>query len=203
VINNKEPHQAQGAAHRSAAAVDINTKAADRLTKETNKNTVVVDKNAKAADKNAEDIDKNAEDTRRRAEIASKSAEAENKITRRKADEADAHDVNTEAPAYDDRGRFSGDTTKADTTKQAGDEMEDTDWMEMGLVTDTMEWHGNNVEETPLVEKNDGLNNLAKEHSNMIKRTSVDKKIGRQLSRKVNQPVGVTEKIEIVYSKSI
>jgi hypothetical protein len=114
VINNKEPHQAQGAAYRSAAATDTKRKAADRLTEETNKNTTVADKNAKVADKKAADTDKNAKDTRRSTEITSMRAEAEKKITR---DEADARDVNTEAPAYDNRGRFSGDTTKADITK--------------------------------------------------------------------------------------
>jgi hypothetical protein len=81
--------------------------------------------------------------------------------------------------------------------------MEDADWMEMGLVTDTMEWHGSDIEETPLAEKNDEMNTLVKEHSNMIKQTSVDVKIGRQLSRKVNQPVEVTEKTKIVYNKSV
>jgi hypothetical protein len=76
--------------------------------------------------------------------------------------------------------------------------MEGGDWMEMGLTIDAMEGHGSDAEETPPAEKNDGTNNPAKAHSDMIKQTSADKKIGRQLSRKANQPVEVTGKIEIV-----
>jgi acyl-CoA hydrolase len=37
----------------------------------------------------------------------------------------------------------------------------------------------------------------------MIKQTSLDMKIGRQLSRKANQPVEVTAKIVTIYNKSV
>jgi hypothetical protein len=158
VINNKAPHQAQGTAYKSATAADTNTEAADRLIEATNKNTAIADKNEKAANKKASDKDKNAKDTRRSAEITSKKVEAENKITR---EEADARDDNTKAPAYDNKSRFSGDTTKADITQQAGEKMEGANWLELGLTTDAMVRHGSAAEETPPAEKNGGTNNTA------------------------------------------